>query len=131
MSFPTAAVSLYCRFRGKTCASCPGSAQVAKEHLAGTLGGRRGARGGTMTPGGGEAGAILSKRGDAPYRFSYEDSNDLLVLKVPKTLLAGYVPEPDRHCAKVFDGRSGMGGLFSSTARCVSLRASPPPAASA
>ncbi|MAS04862.1 MAG: DNA-binding protein [Ahrensia sp.] len=64
-----------------------------------------------------DAGGFILERGDAPYRFSYEDSNDLLVLKVPKTLLAGYVPEPDRHCAKVFDGRSGMGGLFSSTAR--------------
>lgn len=64
-----------------------------------------------------EPGGFILERGDAPYRFSYDDRNDLFVIKVPKPLLAGYMREPDRHCAKVFDGCSGMGGLFSSMAR--------------
>ncbi|MBW3099011.1 helix-turn-helix domain-containing protein [Pseudohoeflea coraliihabitans] len=64
-----------------------------------------------------EPGGFILERGDAPYRFSYEEANDLLVLKVPKPLLGTYLREPDQHCARVFDGRSGMGGLFSAMAR--------------
>lgn len=64
-----------------------------------------------------DPGGFIVERGDAPYRFSYESRNDLFVIKVPKPLLSDYLRQPDQYCAKVFDARSGTGGLFSSTAR--------------
>jgi AraC-like DNA-binding protein len=64
-----------------------------------------------------DPGGFILERGDAPYRFSYDNQNDLYVIKVPKPLLAGYVHNPDRYCAMVFSGNSGMGGLFSEMAR--------------
>jgi AraC-like DNA-binding protein len=61
-----------------------------------------------------DPGGILLERGDEPYRFSYGSANDLCVLKVAKPLLAEKLRSPDRFCAQVFDGRSGLGGLFTS-----------------
>lgn len=64
-----------------------------------------------------DPGGFIVERGDAPYRFSYEDRNDLFVIKVPKPMLSGYLRKPDQYCAEVFNGRSGTGGLFSGLAR--------------
>ncbi len=60
-----------------------------------------------------DPGGFLLERGDEPYRFSYASANDLCVLKVTKSLLADRLRDPDRFCALVFDGRTGLGGLFS------------------
>ena len=59
-----------------------------------------------------DPGGFLVERGDEPYRFSYGSANDLCVLKVAKSELAAKLRNPDRFCALVFDGRSGLGGLF-------------------
>lgn len=59
-----------------------------------------------------DPGGFLLERGDEPYRFSYGAANDLCVLKVAKSLLGERLRDPDRFCALVFDGRDGLGGLF-------------------
>lgn len=59
-----------------------------------------------------DPGGFLLERGDEPYRFSYGAMNDLCVLKVSKPVLSEKLRHPDRFCAKVFDGGTGMGGLF-------------------
>lgn len=63
----------------------------------------------TCAPGG-----LIIERGDEPYRFSYADRADLLVMKVLRNALERYLVEPDRFCAKTFDASSGAGTLFSS-----------------
>lgn len=59
-------------------------------------------------------GALILERGDAPYRFSYACTNELHVLKVPKTALGERLRDPDRFCARLIDARSGLAGLFTS-----------------
>jgi AraC-like DNA-binding protein len=59
-----------------------------------------------------DPGALLLERGDEPYRFSYADRNDLLVLKVSKPVLAERLRDPDRFCARPLDARGGVGHLF-------------------
>ncbi len=66
-----------------------------------------------------DPGGFLLERGDEPYRFSYAAANDLCVLKVAKPLLAEKLRNPDRFCAIVFDGQSGLGGLFTTMAQQV------------
>ena len=66
-----------------------------------------------------DPGGFLLERGDEPYRFSYGSANDLCVLKVAKPLLADKLRNPDRFCALVFDGREGLGGLFTTMAQQV------------
>lgn len=66
-----------------------------------------------------DPGGFLLERGDEPYRFSYGSANDLCVLKIAKPLLAEKLRNPDRFCALVFDGRCGLGGLFTSMAQQV------------
>ena len=66
-----------------------------------------------------DPGGFLLERGDEPYRFSYGSANDLCVLKVAKPLLADKLRNPDRFCALVFDGRAGLGGLFTTMAQQV------------
>lgn len=66
-----------------------------------------------------DPGSFIIERGDAPYRFSYEAANDLCVLKVAKPILANRLHNPDRFCAQVFNGREGMGGLFTTMAQQV------------
>lgn len=66
-----------------------------------------------------DPGGFLLERGDEPYRFSYGSTNDLCVLKVAKSLLCERLRNPDRFCALVFDGREGLGGLFTSMAHQV------------
>lgn len=66
-----------------------------------------------------DPGGFLLERGDEPYRFSYGAANDLCVLKVAKPLLAEKLRNPDRFCALVFDGREGLGGLFTTMAQQV------------
>lgn len=59
-----------------------------------------------------DPGAFILERGDEPYRFSYADRNDLLVLKVSKHMLADRLRDPDRFCARAFNAREGLGHLF-------------------
>lgn len=61
-----------------------------------------------------DPGGFILERGDEPYRFSYESAADLYVMKVGRQALADRIPDPDRFCAKVLNGYSGMGALFSS-----------------
>ncbi|WP_372885859.1 helix-turn-helix domain-containing protein [Shimia sp.] len=60
-----------------------------------------------------DPGGFIIERGDEPYRFMYENPNDLIVLKVGYQALAERVRQPDRFCARVFDATSGTAGLFS------------------
>ena len=63
-----------------------------------------------------DPGAFILERGDEPYRFSYADRNDLLVLKVAKPRLAERLRDPDRFCARAFHAREGTGRLFAQMA---------------
>ena len=66
-----------------------------------------------------DPGGFLLERGDEPYRFSYASANDLCVLKVAKSLLSEKLRDHDRFCAVVFNGREGLGGLFTTMAQQV------------
>ncbi len=66
-----------------------------------------------------DPGGFLLERGDEPYRFSYGSANDLCVLKVARPLLSEKLRNPDRFCASVFDGREGLGSLFTAMAQQV------------
>lgn len=57
-------------------------------------------------------GGFLLERSHEPYEFSYPETNDLWVLKLPDEALRGRLRAPDRFCARTFDARSGAGGLF-------------------
>lgn len=70
-----------------------------------------------------DPGSFIIERGDEPYRFSYGAANDLCVLKVAKPILANRLRNPDRYCAQVFNGRDGMGGLFTTMAQHVQAQA--------
>jgi AraC-like DNA-binding protein len=59
-----------------------------------------------------DPGGFLLERGDEPYKFSYAAANDLCVLKISKAVLSEKLRQPDRFCAKIFDGTTGVGGLF-------------------
>lgn len=59
-----------------------------------------------------DPGGLILQRGDEPYRFMYEDSNDLFVLKVAKSKLAERVSLPDRYCGRVVDTTKGCANLF-------------------
>ena len=61
-----------------------------------------------------DPGGFILERGDEPYRFLYENPNDLFVLKVGRKALEERVRQPDRFCAKVFNATSGTAGLFAS-----------------
>ncbi len=66
-----------------------------------------------------DPGGFIIERGDEPYQFSYEAANDLCVLKVAKPVLLNRLRNPDRYCAQVFNGREGLGGLFTTMAQQV------------
>jgi len=70
-----------------------------------------------------DPGGFIIERGDEPYRFSYEAANDLCVLKVAKPVLSTRLRNPDRFCALVFNGRDGLGGLFTTMAQHVQAQA--------
>ena len=70
-----------------------------------------------------DPGGFIIERGDEPYRFSYETANDLCVLKVAKPVLSDRLRNPDRFCAQVFNGREGLGGLFTTMAQHVQTQA--------
>lgn len=59
-----------------------------------------------------DPGGFIIERGDEPYRFMYANPNDLFVMKVTKKTLSERIRQPDTLCARVFDGSSGIGGLF-------------------
>lgn len=59
-----------------------------------------------------EPGGFIIERGDEPYRFSYEQANDLCVLKVGRKALAERTRNPDRFCAQTFNATTGTAGLF-------------------
>jgi AraC-like DNA-binding protein len=66
-----------------------------------------------------DPGGFILERGDEPYRFAYADTNDLYVLKIARPALSEKLRDPDRFCAQVFNGREGVGGLFTTMARHV------------
>lgn len=59
-----------------------------------------------------DPGGFIIERGDEPYRFMYENANDLYVLKVGRKALEERVRQPDRFCARVFNATCGTAGLF-------------------
>ncbi len=61
-----------------------------------------------------DPGGFILERGDEPYRFLYENPNDLFVLKVGRKALEERVRQPDRFCARVYNATSGTAGLFAS-----------------
>ena len=61
-----------------------------------------------------DPGGFILERGDEPYRFSYDTTNELSVLKISKKSLAEKVRDPDRFCARTIDSRSGLPALFTS-----------------
>ena len=61
-----------------------------------------------------DPGGFIIERGDEPYRFLYENPNDLFVLKVGRRALEERVRQPDRFCARVLNATSGTAGLFAS-----------------
>lgn len=70
-----------------------------------------------------DPGGFILERGDEPYRFSYGSANDLYVLKIAKPLLAEKLRNPDGYCALVFDGREGLGSLFTMMAQQIHTQA--------
>lgn len=70
-----------------------------------------------------DPGGFILERGDEPYRFSYGSANDLCVLKIAKPLLAEKLRNPDGYCALVFNGRDGLGSLFTMMAQQVQFQA--------
>jgi AraC-like DNA-binding protein len=57
-------------------------------------------------------GGFILERSNEPYEFSHAARNDLWVLKVPGSALAGRIRQPDRFCTMQFDARTGVGQLF-------------------
>lgn len=57
-------------------------------------------------------GGFILERSNEPYEFRHDDRNDLWVLKVPGSALAGRIRQPDRFCTMRFDARTGVGRLF-------------------
>ena len=57
-------------------------------------------------------GGFILERSHEPYEFAHADRNDLWVLKVPATALAGQLRSPDRFCTLQFDAQTGVGRLF-------------------
>lgn len=57
-------------------------------------------------------GGFLLEQGHEPYEFSYGDTNELWVLKVPADMLANRLRIPSRFCCLSFDADNGTGGLF-------------------
>lgn len=70
-----------------------------------------------------EPGGFLLERGDEPYKFSYGAANELCVLKISKAVLSEKLRQPDRFCAKLFDGGTGVGGLFTMFAQQIFTQA--------
>lgn len=78
-----------------------------------------------------DPGGFILERGDEPYRFSYSSANDLCVLKVAKTVLAGKLRSPDRYCALVCNGREGIGSLFTTMAQQIQAQGASDPVSGA
>jgi len=73
----------------------------------GEVGFRQNARKATCSPGG-----FLVERGDSPYEFWHERTNELLVLKVPSESVHTRIGPTDRLGALSFNGTQGVAGLF-------------------
>lgn len=70
-----------------------------------------------------DPGGFLLERGDEPYKFSYSAANELCVLKISKAVLCEKLRNPDRFCAHIFDGSTGIGGLFTMFAQQIFTQA--------
>lgn len=57
-------------------------------------------------------GGFILERGNAPYKFSYESANELIVAKIAASHLEARLPDPGGYCAILFDGHCGTGGLL-------------------
>lgn len=66
----------------------------------------------TCNPGG-----FFLENGDEPYRFTYDNANQLCATKVSYQALSDRVRQPERLCAQSFDGTQGLGALLIETIR--------------
>ena len=57
-------------------------------------------------------GGFILEPGDEPYPFSYQEANNLFVLKVNKSDLSERLSQPDQYCTRVFDATQGAGAEF-------------------
>ena len=73
----------------------------------GEVGFSQNARKTTCSPGG-----FLVERGDSPYEFWHEQTNELLVLKVPSESVRARIGPTDRLGALSFDGTQGVASFF-------------------
>lgn len=57
-------------------------------------------------------GAFILERSDLPYEFSFNQDNELWVIRVPVSLLRSRIREPERFLYMEFNKQRGMGAVF-------------------
>lgn len=68
-------------------------------------------------------GAFLVERGDIPYEFWHEQTNELLVLKVPAESVRARIGPTDRLGALSFDGTEGVASYFLDVVKSTAVHA--------
>jgi len=57
-------------------------------------------------------GNFIVEQGDAPYRFGYEDTNDMWVFKIPDQVMKSRIRRPERYSQHCFSAQKGIGCAF-------------------
>ncbi|WP_218313924.1 helix-turn-helix domain-containing protein [Halomonas sp. 18071143] len=57
-------------------------------------------------------GHFIVEQGDAPYRFGYEDPNDMWVFKIPSQAMNHRIRRPERYSQHCFSAQKGIGCAF-------------------
>jgi AraC-like DNA-binding protein len=57
-------------------------------------------------------GHFIVEQGDAPYRFGYEDLNDMWVFKIPSLAMKHRIRRPERYSQHCFSAQKGIGCAF-------------------
>lgn len=57
-------------------------------------------------------GSFIVEQGDSPYRFGYEDTNDMWVFKIPDQIMKSRIRRPERYSQYCFSARKGTGRAF-------------------
>lgn len=57
-------------------------------------------------------GHFIVEQGDAPYRFGYENPNDMWVFKIPNTAMKHRIRRPERYSQHCFSAQKGIGCAF-------------------
>ncbi|WP_339807071.1 AraC family transcriptional regulator, partial [uncultured Marinobacter sp.] len=57
-------------------------------------------------------GHFIVEQGDAPYRFGYEDPNDMWVFKIPSQAMKHRIRRPERYSQHCFSAQKGIGCAF-------------------